>query len=165
MRTHERHDGSLGRTGIIVLLGLLADAGSSFLMAQEFPADVNRGKTVYEQHCLRCHGVGGWGDGPEAGSLKVAPVNFHRFSSYLKSDEELQRAIEHGLVFSPMHSWQGRLTETEIRDVIDPSACCPNKAPSIYNFAVQAIGRRLTENSSTTLDAQHSRTRWGPMHP
>ena len=92
---------------------------ASFLLAQEFPADVNRGKTVYEQHCLRCHGIGGWGDGPEAGSLKVAPANFHRFSSYLKSDEELQRAIEHGLVFSPMHSWQGRLTETEIRDVIE----------------------------------------------
>ena len=87
--------------------------------AQEFPADVTRGKTVYERHCVSCHGISGWGDGPEAGSLKVAPVNFHRFSSYLKSDEELQRAIEHGLVFSPMHSWQGRLTETEIRDVIE----------------------------------------------
>jgi len=49
--------------------------------------------------------------------------------------------------------------------LLNTSACCPNKAPSIYNFAVQAIGRRLTENSSTTLDAQHSRTRWGPMHP
>ena len=119
MRTHERRDGSPGRTGIIALLVLLADAGDSFLMAQEFPADVNRGKTVYEQHCLRCHGIGGWGDGPEAGSLKVAPANFHRFGSYLKSDEELQRAIEHGLIFSPMHSWQGRLTETEIRDVIE----------------------------------------------
>jgi mono/diheme cytochrome c family protein len=101
-----------------VILSLLT-AMTAHLRAQEFPADVTHGKTVYERHCLRCHGVGGWGDGPEARSLTVPPANFHRFSSYLKSDEELQRAIEHGLVFSPMHSWQGRLTETEIRDVIE----------------------------------------------
>ena len=105
-------------TGVIVIFSLLT-ATITHLGAQEFPADVNRGQTVYERHCLRCHGVSGWGDGPEAGSLKVAPANFHRFSSYLKSDEELQRTIEHGMVFSPMHSWQSRLTETEIRDVIE----------------------------------------------
>jgi mono/diheme cytochrome c family protein len=113
-----RHRRLVRSTLMILAASLLVWlVGSS--SAQEFPADVTRGKTVYERHCVSCHGISGWGDGPEAGSLKVAPVNFHRFSSYLKSDEELQRAIEHGLVFSPMHSWQGRLTETEIRDVIE----------------------------------------------
>jgi mono/diheme cytochrome c family protein len=87
--------------------------------AQEFPADVTRGKAVYERHCVSCHGISGWGDGPEARSLTVPPANFHRFSSYLKSDEQLQRTIEYGIVFSPMHSWQGQLTETEIRDVLE----------------------------------------------
>ncbi|MET0514692.1 MAG: cytochrome c [Nitrospiraceae bacterium] len=87
--------------------------------AQEFPADVTRGKAVYERHCVSCHGISGGGDGPEARSLTVPPANFHRFSSYLKSDEQLQRTIEYGVVFSPMHSWQGQLTETEIRDVLE----------------------------------------------
>jgi len=87
--------------------------------AQEFPADVTRGKAVYERHCIGCHGTSGWGDGPEARSLTVSAANFHRFSSYLKSDEQLQRTIEYGVVFSPMHSWQGQLTETEIRDVLE----------------------------------------------
>jgi hypothetical protein len=27
----------------------------------------------------------------------------HRFSSFLKSDEELLQTIEHGVVFSPVH--------------------------------------------------------------
>jgi hypothetical protein len=50
--------------------------------------------------------------------LKVPPANFHRLKSFLKSDEELLRTIEHGIVFSPMHSWQGQLTETERQDVL-----------------------------------------------
>ncbi len=58
------------------------------------------------------------GDGPDAGSLKVRPTNFHLFRSYLKSDEDLQRTIECGIVFAPMHAWQGELTENEIQDVL-----------------------------------------------
>ncbi len=96
----------------------LAVASASPAMAQDFSADVNRGKAVYERHCLVCHGTGGWGDGPDARSSTVAPANFHRFTSFLKSDEELLRIIEHGVVFSPMHSWQGQLTEGEMQDVV-----------------------------------------------
>jgi len=90
----------------------------SSLYAQHYPPDIAPGKSVYTQHCLACHGTGGWGDGPAASSLKVAPANFHRFRSYLKSDEELLRTIEHGVVFSPMHSWRGQLTDGEMHDVL-----------------------------------------------
>ena len=55
---------------------------------------------------------------PDAKALKVAPANFHRFSSFLKSDEELLRTIEHGVVFSPMHAWRGQLTDGEMQDVV-----------------------------------------------
>jgi len=85
--------------------------------AQEYP-DVSRGKAVYERHCQTCHGAGGWGDGPAAANLKVAPADFHRFRSFLKSDEELLRTIEHGVVFSPMHAWRGQLTDGEMLDVL-----------------------------------------------
>lgn len=88
------------------------------LIAQEYPADVTRGKAVYERHCLTCHGVDGWGDGPTAASLQIAPSNFHQFRSVLRSDEELLRTIEHGVVYSPMHSWRGRLSEGEMQDVV-----------------------------------------------
>ncbi|HMU28589.1 MAG: cytochrome c [Nitrospira sp.] len=86
--------------------------------AQEFPPDAAKGKAVYERHCLACHGAGGRGDGPDAAGLTVPPANFHRFKSFLKSDEELLRTIEHGVVFSPMHAWQGQLTETERQDAL-----------------------------------------------
>jgi mono/diheme cytochrome c family protein len=97
------------------LIGLLF---APLLHAQDFPADITRGKGVYERNCQGCHGVGGWGDGPDAQALKIAPANFHRFSSFLKSDEELLRTIEHGVVFSPMHAWRGQLTDGEMQDAV-----------------------------------------------
>ena len=103
---------------VIVVAGLMGLAFHSFVQAQEYPSDTMRGKAVYQRHCEACHGVGGWGDGPDAQALKVAPANFHRFSSFLKSDEELLRTIEHGVVFSPMHSWRGQLTDGEMQDVV-----------------------------------------------
>ena len=107
-------------TIFLVIVGLVMMGPASFspLRAQDYPADTTRGKAVYERHCQGCHGVGGWGDGPDAQGLKVAPTNFHRFSSFMKSDEELLRTIEHGVVFSPMHSWRGQLTDGEMQDVV-----------------------------------------------
>lgn len=99
-------------------VGLIGLLFAPLLYAQEYPADITRGKDVYQRHCESCHGVGGWGDGPDAKTLKVAPANFHRMMSFLKSDEELLRTVEHGVVFSPMHSWRGQLTDGEMQDVV-----------------------------------------------
>ncbi|MCC6144346.1 MAG: cytochrome c [Candidatus Hydrogenedentes bacterium] len=99
-------------------IGLTLAAVFDGTHAQEFPPDTVKGKAVYERHCLACHGAGGRGNGPDAAGLTVPPANFHRFKSFLKSDEELLRTIEHGIVFSPMHAWQGQLTETERQDAL-----------------------------------------------
>ncbi|MEK9141736.1 MAG: cytochrome c [Nitrospirota bacterium] len=88
------------------------------LYAQDYPPDITRGKAVYQRHCQDCHGLTGRGDGPAAASLKVPPADFQRFRSFLKSDEELLRTIEHGVVFSPMHSWRGQLTDGEMQDAV-----------------------------------------------
>lgn len=100
-----------------LVAGLLV-CGPSFLAAQDYPPDRARGKAVYERHCQHCHGPSGRGDGPAAASLTVPPANFQRFHSFLKSDEELLRTIEHGIVFSPMHAWRGQLTDEEMQDVV-----------------------------------------------
>ena len=38
---------------------------------------IRTGRMIYEEHCFRCHGLNGEGDGPEADSLIVRPANFH----------------------------------------------------------------------------------------
>jgi mono/diheme cytochrome c family protein len=103
---------------IMALLLISSVATSLVVLAQEYPPDVSRGKAVYERHCAFCHGPGGRGDGPNALLLTIPPANFHRPGSFMKSDEELLRTIEHGVVFSPMHSWRGRLTDGEMQDVL-----------------------------------------------
>lgn len=102
------------------LFGFCMMSGStiSSASAQDYPPDMVRGKAVYERHCRTCHGPTGRGDGPGAASLKIPPANFQRFQSFLKSDEELLRTIEHGVVFSPMHAWRGQLTDGEMQDVV-----------------------------------------------
>lgn len=103
---------------LVATLAVIFTATCGTATAQDFPPDALKGKAVYERHCLACHGPGGRGDGSDAAALRVPPANFHRFQSFLKSDEELLRTIEYGVVFSPMHSWQGQLTETERQDAL-----------------------------------------------
>jgi mono/diheme cytochrome c family protein len=103
--------------GALLFLAPMILATSS-LYAQDYPPDPARGKAVYARHCQSCHGNSGHGNGPDAASLKVPPADFHRVRSFLKSDEELLRTIEHGVVFSPMHSWRGQLSDGEMQDVL-----------------------------------------------
>jgi mono/diheme cytochrome c family protein len=92
----------VARKSVLMIASLAVPA---MLLAQDYPPDLSRGKAVYERHCLSCHGTSGRGDGPAAASLRVAPANFQRFGSFLKSDEEL-------------HSWRGELTDEEMSDVL-----------------------------------------------
>ncbi len=97
---------------------ILSGPTLSSVQAQDYPPDRARGKAMYERHCQACHGQAGRGDGPDVSSLKIPPANFQKFQSFLKSDEELLRTIEHGVVFSPMHAWRGQLTDGEMQDIV-----------------------------------------------
>ena len=59
---------------VTLSMGLIGLLFAPLLHAQEYPADITRGKDVYQRNCQACHGVGGWGDGPDAKGLKVAPA-------------------------------------------------------------------------------------------
>jgi len=101
-----------------ILLPGWALLASPMVFAQDVVGNVQNGKAVYERHCLRCHGLGGHGDGTDGRKLIVPPANFHSFRSQTKSDEQLLTSIEFGLALSPMHGWHGRLTDREMQDVV-----------------------------------------------
>nr|MBI3613232.1 cytochrome c [Nitrospirota bacterium] len=92
--------------------------GYSWAVAQDFRSNTKNGQAVYEQHCLRCHGLALDGKGPDAPYLIVTPANFQSLKSRSKSDWELLVAVTHGVLFSPMHGWRGRLTDEQIKDVL-----------------------------------------------
>lgn len=91
---------------------------SSWIAAQDGRGHPDRGEAIYNEQCLRCHGKMGDGDGPDAQGLIVRPVDFHTARSRAKTDFELLIAISNGVLFSPMHSWRGRISDEDMMDVI-----------------------------------------------
>ena len=104
---------------VSVMIGLsVVILSSSWLSAQNLGGIPDRGEVIYKEHCLRCHGQLADGNGPDAGDLIVRPTNFQTPRVREKSDFEFLIAISNGVLFSPMHSWRGRLSDEQMRDVI-----------------------------------------------
>jgi mono/diheme cytochrome c family protein len=101
-------------------------AAATAVSAKPNDADIEAGKQVYFQKCVWCHGETGSGDGPGADRLWPRPRNFdqgtfkirHTASGELPTDEDLFQTVTHGLPGSAMPSWEGILSETERRQVI-----------------------------------------------
>lgn len=79
---------------------------------------VGRGKGIFEQRCVQCHGMKGEGEGESAESLRVPPGDLtdkKRMNSY--SDGTLFWKIQVGR--GEMPPWQLTLKEEEIWHVIN----------------------------------------------
>jgi len=104
---------------------VLLETGDKPLVAQGNAAD-SRGKTVYEEHCVECHGSRGQGDGPASFLLNPHPRDFtgakYRIRSTetgsLPTDEDLLRAVRQGLYGTSMPGWQPLLSEADIAAVV-----------------------------------------------
>lgn len=108
----------LRRSAIVLLSLCTLVMGSSWVWAQSERGDPQNGQMVYQEHCLRCHGEALDGKGPEAQYLILPPANLRSTESRAKTDWELLVPIYHGVMFTPMHGWRGRLTYEQIRDVL-----------------------------------------------
>lgn len=94
----------LSRWVILLLLGFGELVCSSSLIA----GDVFRGRDVYMQECMTCHGSAGEGNMPGL-------PNFKESQTLFKTDNELIDIIRDGRGVMP--SFGGLLTDDDIRDV------------------------------------------------
>jgi mono/diheme cytochrome c family protein len=97
---------------------ILVFVGTSWVSAQVPRGNPKAGQGVYEQQCLRCHGSNLDGNGPDSEDLIVRPANLQSRITRSKTDWELLVAISNGVLFSPMHSFRGKLTDEQILDVL-----------------------------------------------
>ena len=95
---------------------------------QKAASELMAGKAIYQQHCAKCHGIAGWGDGPLSESLRVAPRNFHDVVTDLKSDEQLRMSVAYGVMTTPMHAWRGTLSHQQIDEVVSYVRLLSNRA-------------------------------------
>jgi len=103
-------------TMIATLIVMLA--ATPLVFAQIHRGDPKAGQHVYQQQCLRCHGTDLDGNGPDSQDLIVQPANLRSVLSRSKTDWELLVAISNGVLFSPMHSFRGKLTDEQMLDVL-----------------------------------------------
>lgn len=88
---------------------------------------IERGKTVYAQNCLACHGAKGDGKGDAAAFLLPRPRNFVQANfrlrstppSHLPTDADLFRSVSLGLPGTPMPPWRVNLSEDDRWAVVE----------------------------------------------
>lgn len=103
----------------------LAEAGEAAVERKLDPAQVARGKAVYEKYCLECHGAEGRG---QPGDWRIRDADGHFPPPPLDDSAHawhhptavLLEVIREG---SPagqgkMPAWQGKLTEQQMQDVV-----------------------------------------------
>ena len=76
------------------------------------------GKTLYDQHCLACHGPQGKGAGPGGQALNLRPANLTTAGTQSKRDGQLVKIVENGRPASAMTGFKGRLSEQESTDLV-----------------------------------------------
>lgn len=80
----------------------------------------SRGKALYEQNCVVCHGLAGNADTPVGRLLKPRPRNFADPIEMARvTVDRIYRAIKDGRPGTAMAPWKQNFTETEIGDLID----------------------------------------------
>lgn len=88
---------------------------------QPSAAIVARGRAVYDEHCARCHGATGLGDGPDLKELKLPPADLVHMLDMLPMNDDffLWAVSEGGVPFgSQMPAFKDVLARDDIWRVI-----------------------------------------------
>jgi cytochrome c oxidase cbb3-type subunit 2 len=155
-----------------VLLALALGPAAALAQAAAAPppvpvppgVQVVEGRSLYMRHCAPCHGALGDGAGPAAPNLLVPPRDFRpgifRFrttpSGSPATDQDLFRTIRRGIPGTPMPTWEGVLSDNDIRSIVkflrvympadrqeDPSIALPIPKPPPETKGSVAQGKQI----------------------
>jgi putative copper export protein/mono/diheme cytochrome c family protein/peroxiredoxin len=80
---------------------------------------IAHGLRLYQEHCVVCHGLAGYGDGPAAATLRPRPANLTAQHTGHHTVGDLFWWLTYGLKGSAMPGFQDQLTEEERWDLIN----------------------------------------------
>jgi len=95
----------------------LLSVASAALIAPAFGADLAKGKKIYTDKCLKCHGEKGKGDGPRAWDLSKKPADYTDKEKMSKfTDTDLKKVVKEGK--KPMPAFGAKLGDEDIAGVV-----------------------------------------------
>lgn len=124
---------------------------------------VERGKTVYAQNCLPCHGEKGDGKGDAAAFLLPKPRNFvqanYRLRStpigHLPTDVDLFRSVSIGMAGTPMPPWRIHLSDNDRWAVVEYiKTFTPRFADSNEDRSTVSLGTPPPRNEATLAEGK-----------
>jgi len=106
------------RTALAAIIFGLSGIGLTSVAAPSDRSKWERGRIIYEQRCLDCHGSEGRGDGRNALSLSPRPGNLISAATSAKSDQDLLKIIANGRPRTAMPAWKDELTDEDQQAVL-----------------------------------------------
>ena len=101
----------------IINVATLLSIASVASVVPAFGADLAKGKKVYTDKCLKCHGEKGKGDGPRAWDLSKKPADYTDKEKMSKfTDADLKKVVHEGK--KPMPAFGKKLSDEDIDGVI-----------------------------------------------
>jgi mono/diheme cytochrome c family protein len=79
---------------------------------------IARGRELFQQNCVVCHGVDGRGDGPQAAELNPAPTDF-RLHLPLHTDPQFYAFIHDGYRGTAMPAFGDAFSEEDIWNLVN----------------------------------------------
>lgn len=77
-------------------------------------ASIARGKSLYDNHCLSCHGENGQGNGPKAIDQKNSPVNLKKL---VQEVPDFDFFVSVSNWQGDMPGWKEKFSSTELEDI------------------------------------------------
>jgi mono/diheme cytochrome c family protein len=90
---------------------------------------VARGRELFQQNCIVCHGAEGRGDGPQAAQLDPAPSDF-RLHLPLHTDPQFYAFIANGYPGSAMPAFRDQFSEEDIWNLVNFLRASFSEAPA-----------------------------------
>jgi mono/diheme cytochrome c family protein len=115
------------------------------------------GLTLFERHCLQCHGAPGIAPGEIGLGMMPSPPNFAQMGRDL-SAAEIYWAVSNGIKLTGMPAWEHRLTERERWALVAFLKRSPTLTPAEY----QTQRARLTSAHAGESKSLTSESRWDP---
>ena len=109
----------MGATGVLVTAPLDAASAQERAVPKQdiiLGSDARNGKSLFEKHCVLCHGPRGKGDGLEIAGANVADLSSP--ATQRKLNVDLLRTIHDGRPGQMMPSWKARLSDRQLHDLL-----------------------------------------------